>query len=106
MKIGFASHHWTDEQGRPAGGVTYGTGFAISWQHGPLGRGPDRKAPNGAFVEDVLAAVIDRIECYQQSEFACSENDEALDYLRSAAEHLDNRTKDREARQVEGTHGR
>ena len=34
--------HEFDENGMPAGGVTTGVGISISWQNGPLGRGPDR----------------------------------------------------------------
>ncbi len=76
----------------------------ISWQNGPLGRGDDRREPNGAFVEDVIQAVIGRIEFYQQSEFACIENSVALTHLRKSLQALDERTKDRETRDVEGTH--
>lgn len=104
MKNGHFMEHWSDEKSRPAGGVSSGRGFCISWQNGPLGRGSERKEPNGAFVEDVLDAVIERIEFYQRSEFNCAENALALAHLRDAATHLDNRTKAREARAVEGTH--
>lgn len=104
MKQGHFEQHWVDEQGRPAGGVSSGRGFTVSWQNGPLGSGADRKEPNGAFVEDVIAAVIGRIEFYQASEFRSQYNATALDSLRAAAASLDARTKDRESRQVEGTH--
>jgi hypothetical protein len=104
MLNGHFAEHWSDDKGRPAGGVSSGRGFAISWQNGPLGRENERREPNGAFVEDVLAAVIGRIEFYQGSEFACSEGADALRALYEAAERLDDRTKDREARAVEGTH--
>ena len=106
MKQGHFAEHWSDTEKRPAGGVSSGRGFTISWQNGPLGRGNERKEPNGAFVEDVLQAVIERIEFYQDSEFACVENGDALDNLRSAAQRLDDRTKNREKRAVEGTHQR
>ena len=105
MKQGFFEQHWNDG-GRPTGGTSSGRGFTISWQNGPLGRGDARTEPNGAFVEDIIAAAIGRIEFYQTSGFSCAENAEALDYLRRAAFALDKRTKDREARQVEGTHAR
>lgn len=104
MKQGHFEEHWSDEQGSPAGGVSSGRGFVVSWQNGPLGRGNDRKEPNGAFVEDVIQAVIGRIEFYQASEFNCVENAQALVALRDAAAALDSRTKDREERDVEGTH--
>lgn len=104
MKAGFKSEHWTSHSGKPAGGCTFGNGFTISWQNGPLGRGDGRREPNGAFVEDVIDAVIDRIEFYQSTEFACIDSDDALKSLRMAAESLAARTRDREKRQVEGTH--
>ena len=104
MKNGHFEEHWSDANGNPAGGVSSGRGCAISWQNGPLGRGNDRKEPNGAFVEDVIQMVIGRIEFYQSSKFACGENADALIALKVAADHLDSRTKQREAREVEGTH--
>ena len=104
MKNEYFQEHWSDENENPAGGVSSGRGFTISWQNGPLGRGNDRKEPNGAFVESVLDAVIARIEFYQESKFCCEENAVALDHLRDAARSLDMRTRGREARDVEGTH--
>ena len=117
MRIGFKSSHWRDANGNPSGGCTTGVGFTISWQNGPLGRhGPQclpgnpcgdgctRIAPNGAFVEDVLDAVADRIKCYQESRFACDSNAVALGHIQLALVALDSRTKQREMRAVEGTH--
>src|SRR5437879_4348725 len=104
MKSGITSEHWDDANGNPCGGNTFGNGFAIGWQHGPLGRGAERKEPNGAFVEDVIAAGIDRLEYYQRGKFAPDFNCEALGHLREAAGILHARTSDREKRSVEGTH--
>lgn len=104
MKAGFKSEHWNDENNNPAGGSTFGNGFAISWQNGPLGRGDERKEPNGAFVEDVIEAAADRIRYYQSSRFACDYNAKALEHLEAALESLNDRTANREARSVEGTH--
>lgn len=104
MKSGFFSEHWSDAQGRPAGGMTSGRGFTISWQNGPLGRGLERRQPNGAFVEDIIDAVRERIEFYQKSEFACMDNEMAIRHLEAALAVLDERTKRREERAVEGTH--
>lgn len=103
MRQGFKSEHW-NEDGKPAGGSTFGVGFAISWQNGPLGRGAGRREPNGAFVEDIIAAAADRLGYYQSSGFACEENAEAILCLETALALLDGRTKSREARGVEGTH--
>ena len=104
MKTDCFNEHWVDDKGRPEGGSSFGPGFAISWQHGPLGRGADRILPNGAFVENVIAAVIDRIEHYQRSEFECEENAIALERLKEAAGALHDRTVAREEAGVEGTH--
>lgn len=104
MKTGIHSEHWDDAAGNPCGGNTFGNGFAIGWQHGPLGRGAERKEPNGAFVEDVIRAAIDRLEYYQRGKFASHYNEGALGHLREACAILESRTADREARRVEGTH--
>lgn len=104
MLAPFFSEHWNDENGNPAGGVTDGRGIFILWQNGPLGRGKERKEPNGAFVETVIAAAKDRLEFYQASQFACQENEEAILHLNRALLILDLRTRSREARTVEDTH--
>lgn len=98
------SEHWHDANGNPAGGSTFGNGFAISWQNGPLGRGPQRKEPNGAFVEDIILAALDRIAYYQSSPFHSAYNARAMVALRTALDELHARTADREQRTVEGTH--
>ena len=98
--------HNSDSNGNPAGGTTTATGLTIEWQNGPLAVDGIRKDPNGAFVEDVIAAAIGRIEFYQSGRFHCLENAAALGHLCAAAEILAERTRDRERRHVEGTHQR
>lgn len=100
--------NYSDGEGNPAGGQAFGTGLNIEWQNGPLGPpdDPDRKAPNGAFVEDVIYAAIKRIEYYQGSRFHCVENAVALGHLRAALEVLNERTRARTDRGVEGTHSK
>lgn len=118
------SRHWNDADGNPGGGVSCGRWFTISWQDGPLGQhseecleptGPigefsckhescTRREPNGAVAEDVIAAVIGRIEFYQGSPFACSANENALGHLYRALRVLDARPRERNERAVEGTH--
>lgn len=95
---------WSDESGNPAGGISEGRGFTISWQNGPLGRGDERKEPNGAFVETVIDAVRLRLEFYQKSRFSCESNARAIVHLEAALEELNSRTAEREERAVEGTH--
>ena len=96
--------HEVDENGMPAGGMTTGVGIGICWQNGPLGRGKDRKEPNGAFVEGVIAAAIDRIQWYNSTKFKCRENSLAITKLEEALLWLQWRTIQREKRNVEGTH--
>jgi hypothetical protein len=104
MKQDFKAVNRVDENGDPSGGSVDGVGLSITWQDGPLGRGAERKEPNGAFVETVLAAALQRIEFYQSGKFKCRENALAITKIEEALLWLDKRTRDREARQVEGTH--
>lgn len=107
MRQRITAHHELDADGNPAGGTTEGAGLYIRWQDGPLGRGTDRIEPNGAFVEGVVAAAIDRLAFYQLASnrwFACEENAGAIQHLEAALAVLDAGTIDRERRQVEGTH--
>jgi hypothetical protein len=98
------SNHFNDVNGNPAGGTTFGPGLCIGWQHGPLGRGDDRLAPNGCFVETVINAAIDRLMYYQQTRFESGYNADAIVHLERALSRLQDRTADREKRDVEGTH--
>lgn len=93
-----------DEDGNPAGGHVEGIGLHITWQDGPLGKGDDRREPNGAFVETVIAAAKQRIEHYNSTQFSCRENSVAITKLDEALMWLNKRTTDRGARDVEGTH--
>lgn len=104
MQQEITAENYDDDNGNPAGGFVEGVGLLITWQDGPLGRGNERIAPNGAFVETVIAAVVQRIEYYQRSKFNSSENADALMHLYAALAELNMRTKRREARAVEGTH--
>lgn len=92
MKAGFTSHFF-GERGAPAGGVTFGNGFTISWQRGAPLTESGRLEPNGAFVEDVIGAALDRIKYFQEeSGFPCDENAEAIAHLQAALDALAART--------------
>lgn len=101
----FEATNNVDDHGRPAGGTVDGTGLLIRWQNGPLGRvGTDERIePNGAFVETVLLAVVQRIEHYQEH-FPCHENAKALEHIEIALGWLNARTNRRVEQKVEGTH--
>lgn len=107
MLVKFTAENTVDEKGNPSGGKVEGVGLLIDWQNGPLGRGEERKEPNGAFVETAIAAVKQRIEFYQEASggrFACQENAKAIQHLEFALAVLDGRTRRRETAGVEGTH--
>jgi hypothetical protein len=93
-----------DEKGIPTGGFVRGIGIAISWQDGPLVMDGERKEQNGAYVEDVLGACLDRLKYYQNTKFSCPENVLAVSELEGALKWLQRRTEDREKRRVEGIH--
>jgi hypothetical protein len=80
-----------DANGRPAGGTVRGVGLSIDWQNGPLGRGEDRIPPNGAFVESVIYAALQRLEHYQAGQFKCRENALAITYLEESLHWLNAR---------------
>jgi hypothetical protein len=98
------SSHYTDDNGHPTGGFAIAKGLSITWQDGSLGRGDDRVEPNGTFVESVIFAALDRILYYQSTKFHSLENAIAAGHLRAALEVLTERTREREDRNVEGTH--
>lgn len=102
----FQAENHLDAEGRPAGGFVVGTGIDIRWQEGPLReQGTDAPAePNGAFVETVIAAVVQRIEHYNEGQFRCRENSLAITHLEEALHWLNARTSRRLNAGTEGTH--
>lgn len=105
MEQPFESNHEVDENGRPAGGESRALGIEVFWQNGPLGKEgtPERKEPNGAFVETLIAIAMDRLEFYQ-TVFPCRENNIAINHLDVALMVLNSRTMRRREEGVEGTH--
>ena len=99
----YTAINWLNTENKPQGGTAYGTGFAISWQNGPLGRGSQRVEPNGAFVETLLHVVRTRIQFYQDNGFDCEENENAISAINEAIKQLESRTTRREQEQTEGT---
>ena len=97
--ISFNSKHWNDENGNPAGGVSFTRGITVIWQDGPLGRigSGERADPNGAFVETLIALIRD----YVKASYDCPA---AVEYLQKALDVQDTRTKRRKDAGTEGTH--
>ena len=74
----------------------------ILFQNGPI----NDVGVNGVTHEALLAILIDRLECFQNGPFANDFNKSALWHLREAQTVLLNRTRERMARGVEGTHAK
>lgn len=108
----------SDENGNPTGGevrmeltreVNGGAGthncLHIYWQDGPRAKEDGSLAPpNGAFVEDVIYAALQRLEYFQQSKFKSEYNEVAIDNLTAALTALNERSNDRHERGVLGKH--
>ena len=94
----------------PAGGRVSGVGFEIVWQGRPLGPGGDRAEPDGAFVADVLLALLERVMFYQglsgggAARYRCWENEMMIVRMEEALGWDQRRTRDRERRGVEGSY--
>lgn len=72
----------------------------VIFQNGPI----KEVGVNGVTHEVLLAIVIDRMRCFQNGNYSCRENSIALTHLETALLWLNKRTRDRIARNVEGTH--
>jgi hypothetical protein len=59
---------------------------------------------NGVANEDLIGMILTRLEGFQNSEYKCEENAEAISHLENALKALRKRTDKRIARGVEGTH--
>lgn len=59
---------------------------------------------NGVTAEDLMKVCEEVFTCYQESQFACEENEEALGHIRSALAAMAKRTNRRIEDGVEGTH--
>lgn len=71
----------------------------INFQKGPV----KENGLNGIFHEDLIGMIILRLEEFQKSEWACKENEMALQKLNEALMWLRKRTTDRQRRGVIGT---
>ena len=70
----------------------------ITFQKGPV----KEYGENGISIEDLLQICRHRLQCFQAGGFACRENALALTKIEEALHWLDHRTRDRQARGVEG----
>ncbi len=99
---------YTSPEGNPTGGVTEGQGYRIEWQNGV-------QRPNGAVLEDVIGAAIDRLRFFQgdhpemdgepsAGRFSNAHNAKAIEYLDLAIAELNARTRERQAAGTEGSY--
>lgn len=72
----------------------------ITFQNGPI----KEAGINGVTHEALLAILIDRMEGFQSGPYASDDNAQALGHMKGALWALQNRTRARIARGVEGTH--
>jgi len=72
----------------------------IFFQNGPI----PENGVNGITQEVLLEICADRLRSFQAGQFACRENAIALTKIEEAQMWLQKRTRDRMARNVEGTH--
>ena len=95
----YLENGYTDD-GALHSGSAHGCGFSIVWQNGPTGGTKDGR--NGAFVEEVLAACVERLRAFQVTRFEHTANAEATRLIGEAIDVLHDRQNDRVERGVYG----
>jgi hypothetical protein len=90
---GGASHHYEISAPSVAS-------VSLKFQNGPIAE----SGVNGITHEALLSILIDRMEGFQSGTYANDYNENALKHLKVAQEALQQRTKERMSRGVEGTH--
>ena len=96
---GGACHQYRVVEDVPEGQETTLPAYVIKFQKGPI----KEHGLNGITQEVLLAIVIDRLESFQKGDFACELNEVALEHAKEALAALQQRTRDRIDRNVEGT---
>lgn len=111
VQPGIKATNVVDKDGNPTGGtVNMRMGernpLRVQWQDGPRGKDAEGNLgpSNGAFVEDVIWAALQRLEFFQTSKYAHPANAEAVSHLHQALEMLNTRRVERADRGVEGQH--
>lgn len=102
-----------DKDGNPTGGSVElvvnsdqnHSALIIKWQDQPrVGADDILQPPNGAFVEDVLWAALQRLEFFNEGKYRCRENSIAITKIEEALFILKDRQLSRSKRGVEGKH--
>lgn len=94
--VGGANHTYYLEYDVPTGREV----IRLHFQEGPIGE----VGVNGITNEALIAIHMDRLEGFQSGPFRCYENQDALQSLRRVLDALQDRTRSRQRRGVEGTH--
>lgn len=100
--VAFNSNHEYIVVAAPAEGEEIGLDnpyAKVNFQKGPI----KENGVNGCHNEDLIAIVLDRLQCLNQGDFKCRENSIAITKLEEAMMWLNKRTADRASRGVEGT---
>lgn len=79
---------------------SFARALSILFQNGPI----PSHGNNGVTIEALLAVIAHRLEGFQAGPFASQDNEDALLGVKNALEALQRRTRNRIARQVEGTY--
>ena len=109
------AHNYVDVDNNPTGGYVQlieGDSYSpdsevlkIKWQDGPRKREDGSlKDPNGAFVEDVIWAALQRLEFFNEGKYRDRANSIAITHLEQALQALKDRQLERSFRGVEGEH--
>jgi len=99
---GGANHVYSVEWDTPKGDGNCGQigQLLVQFQNGPI----KEFGVNGVTQEALLAIIIDRLRSFQKGPFSCEANATALECCGQALYALQERTRARIARGVEGTH--
>jgi hypothetical protein len=79
---------------------SFARALSILFQNGPI----PSHGNNGVTLEALLAVAAHRLEGFQAGPFASQDNEDALSHIKMALEALQRRTRNRIAREVEGTY--
>lgn len=100
-----------DDNGNPTGGQVslikppLKPFIQITWQNGPRGNADGTlDEPNGAFIEDVLWAALQRLEFFNDTKYRDRGNSIAITHIEQALQALNDRSLERAHRGVEGKH--
>lgn len=91
--------HWLERVQSYA--FSHPNNMLVHFQNGPI---DETGGNNGITIEVLLALAIDQLEGHQSAKYANNYNAAALELVKNALAVLEERTREREARGVEGTH--